>query len=65
MTNSMLNSSLTSLGDYAFLNCTSMEGWLTIPKAITYIPEGVYKGCTGIESVSFHADLKEIGVRFF
>ncbi len=65
MTNSMLNSSLTSLGSYAFTNCTSIGGWLTIPKGITYIPEGVYKGCTGIESVSFHADLKEVGVRSF
>ena len=60
-----LNSALTSLGSYAFLNNSAIEGFVIIPKAVTYIPEGVYKGCTGIESISFHADLKEIGVRSF
>ena len=59
------NVNFSSLGSYAFLNCSSMEGTLQINAAVTKIPEGVFKGCTGLTNLYLHGKLTEIGAHAF
>ena len=59
------NVNFYSLGSYAFLNCSSMEGNLQINAAVTKIPEGVFKGCTGLTNLYLHGKLTEIGAHAF
>lgn len=39
---------LTEIGEYAFTNCTQIEGNLTLAKQLTNIGNSAFEGCTGI-----------------
>ena len=41
---------VTSIGDYAFFNCSSLTGSLTIPNSVTIIGEFAFFGCSGFTS---------------
>ncbi|GAB6392705.1 MAG: leucine-rich repeat domain-containing protein [Treponematales bacterium] len=40
--------SLTSIGDYAFYNCSSLAGTLALPSGITSVGNYVFFGCSGL-----------------
>ena len=43
--------SVTSIGDYAFSNCTGLTS-VTIGNGVTSIGDSAFKGCTGLKSVT-------------
>jgi hypothetical protein len=51
---------VTSLGDYAFWNCTSLTG-VTLPNGITNVGEEAFEGCTGLTSVTIPNSVTSIG----
>ena len=51
---------VTSLGDYAFWNCTSLTG-VTLPNGITNVGEEAFEGCTGLTSVTIPNSVTKIG----
>ena len=42
---------VTSIGEYAFLNCSGLTS-VTIPEGVTSIGEYAFRGCTGLTSVT-------------
>lgn len=57
------NTSLISLGDYAFDGCTSLTGTVDLSKATGLLSTGKYtfQNCTGITAVSLPSSLTTIG----
>ena len=49
-----LTDSLTTIGDYAFKNCTSLETFI-VPESVTSLGKYVWDKCTRINSVVFEA----------
>jgi len=43
-----LPSSIKTIGDYAFFNCSGAKGSLTIPNSTTVIGSGAFSGCSGL-----------------
>jgi hypothetical protein len=43
---------LTSIYNYAFYNCISLTGSLTIPTSITLIGNSAFRGCSGLTSLT-------------
>ena len=41
-------STVTSIGDYAFYNCTGLSGYLGLPSQLTTIGAHAFEGCTGL-----------------
>ena len=54
---------IKSVGKFAFEACTSLES-LVLP-SVTVISEGVMRGCTSLETVSFSPEATEIGSEAF
>lgn len=52
--------SVTSVGDYAFSNCTSLTS-ISIPDSITYIGKSAFTGCSGLTSISIPDSVTHIG----
>lgn len=48
VTDLVIPDSVTSIGAYAFYNCTSLAS-ISIPDSVTYIGSDAFYGCTGIE----------------
>ncbi|MBR3059126.1 MAG: leucine-rich repeat protein [Oscillospiraceae bacterium] len=46
---------LTSIGSYAFKDCTSLgtgySGYVSIPSGVSYIPDGLFSGCSSLSYV--------------
>lgn len=51
---------LTSIGDYAFNNCVSLEE-IYLPDTITYIGDYAFYGCTALTEILFPDDIITIG----
>ncbi len=51
---------LTSIGDYAFNNCTALKE-IYLPDAITYIGDYAFYGCTALTEILFPDDIVTIG----
>jgi len=51
---------ITSIGQYAFWNCTSLTS-ITIPASVTSIDEGAFFGCTSLTSITIPKALTSIG----
>ena len=58
--------SVTSIGDYAFYNCTSLES-VTIPDSVTSIGSSAFAYCKSLESITFgeNSRLTSIGSSAF
>ena len=56
--------SVTSIGDYAFGQCTSLES-VTIPNSVTSIGNEAFDECTSLTSVTIPNSVTSIGERAF
>ena len=56
--------SVTSIGDYAFSNCTGLTS-ITIPDSVTSIGGGAFYGCTGLSSITIPDSVTSIGYGAF
>ena len=56
--------SVTSIGDYAFYDCTGLSS-ITIPKSVTSIGRDAFYGCTGLSSITIPNSVTSIGDRAF
>ena len=55
---------VTSIGDYTFDNCTSLES-VTIPDSVTNIGDYAFKDCTSLASVTIGNGVTSIGIYTF
>ena len=51
VTNAVIPDSITSIGDYAFLGCSSLTS-VTIPDSVTNIGEWAFSGCSSLTSAT-------------
>ena len=56
--------SVTSIGDYSFLSCSSLTS-VTIPESVTTIGNGAFQGCGSLISVTIPNRLNRIGIYAF
>lgn len=59
--NSTIPNTITSIGRYAFYNCTKLIGTLTLPNGITSIGNYAFYSCTGLTSVTIGNGVTSIG----
>jgi hypothetical protein len=60
----ILPDSLTTIGDYTFYNCTSLEA-IDLPDSLTAIGVEAFRGCTSLEAIDLPDSLTAIGVGAF
>ena len=58
--NVVVTSGVTSIGNYAFFNCSSMTS-VTIPEGVTSIGWGAFQGCSSLSSITIPAGVTSIG----
>jgi len=59
-----IDSSITSIGDYAFYNCTSLKS-VKIPNSVTSIGKSAFEGCSGLTSITIPEGVTSIGKSAF
>ncbi|MCC8102677.1 MAG: leucine-rich repeat protein, partial [Clostridiales bacterium] len=59
-----IGSSVASIGDYAFRNCTDLET-VEVKEGVTQIDAYAFYGCSGLTSVSLPGSIVEIGAYAF
>lgn len=64
ITNVEIGSGVTTVGDYAFQNCTAITS-VTIPNTVTMIGAGAFSGATKLASVTLPSALTSIGENAF
>ena len=52
-----ISNSVTTIGDYAFYNCSGFTGSLTIPNSMTSISDGAFYNCSGLSSILVFAEI--------
>ena len=60
MTSLIIPSSVTSIGDFAFLGCSGLTS-LTIPFGVTSIGYGAFDRCSGLTSLTIPSSVTSIG----
>lgn len=50
--NAVISNGVTSIGNYAFKNCTSLTS-ITIPDGVTSIRNGAFYGCSSLTSITY------------
>ena len=61
ITDLVIPNSVTSIGNYAFENCSGLTGELVIPNSVTSIGHGTFYYCTGLTSVTIPNSVTSIG----
>ena len=61
ITDLVIPNSVTSIGNYAFENCSGLTGELVIPNSVTSIGHGTFYYCTGLTSVTIPDSVTSIG----
>ena len=56
----VMSDGLTSIGNYAFSNCTSLTS-IDIPEGVTSIGDGAFRYCTSLTSISIPDSVTNIG----
>ena len=59
-----IDCSITSIGDYAFYNCTGLTS-VIIPDSVTSIGRYTFKSCTGLRSITIGNSVKSIDFNAF
>jgi serine acetyltransferase len=59
-TNYVIPSSVTSIGDYAFVGCNSLTN-ITIPSSVTSIGEGAFYFCNSLTNINIPSSVTSIG----
>jgi len=60
VTEIVIPNSVTSIGDYAFYNCTGLAS-VTIPNSVTKIGDEAFYNCTGLTSITIPDSVTSIG----
>ncbi len=60
ITSVTLSDGITSIGDYAFCECTALEN-ITIPDSVTSIGGAAFSGCTSLKSITIPNSVTSIG----
>ncbi len=64
ITNLIIPNSVTSIGNYAFYNCSGLTS-VTIPNSVTSIGESAFYYCSGLTSVTIGSGVTSIGSSAF
>ena len=64
VTDYIIGSKVTSIGQYAFYNCSGLKS-ITIPDGVTSIGEDAFNGCSGLTSVTIGKSVTSIGQQAF
>ena len=64
ITKVVIENGVTSIGEWAFANCTSLTS-VTIPDSVIEISWGAFKGCTSLTSITIPDNVTEIGYEAF
>ena len=62
--NSHIPSSVTSLGEYCFWDCTGLTS-ITIPSSVTSLGYRCFRDCTGLTSITIPSSVTSLGVECF
>ena len=62
--NTVIPSSVTSIGDGAFKGCSSLTS-ITIPSSVTSIGNGAFEGCSSLTSITIPSSVTSIGIGAF
>jgi hypothetical protein len=61
MTSITIGNGVTSIGNYAFTNCTGLTN-ITIPDSVTSIGDFAFRECTSLTSITFQGDAPTVGL---
>ena len=64
ITNLIIPNSVTTIGNYAFYNCSGLTS-VTIPNSVTSIGAGAFSSCSGLTSVTIGNSVTSIGDEAF
>ncbi len=64
ITSVTIEEGVTSIGSYAFYNCTSITS-VTIPDSVTSIGDSTFGKCTSLTSINFSGGVRTIGAKAF
>ena len=60
VTNLVIPNTITTIGKYAFYNCSSLTS-ITIPNSVTTIGDSAFRGCSGLTSIEIPNSVTTIG----
>ncbi len=62
LTGLVIPTSVLSIGDYGFCNCSGITGNLTLPESIRQLGDGAFQGCYNLTgTISIPSTLKDLG----